>query len=189
MKLKTVISVVVLVVVIVAGYFLYNWNNRLVKAPTTNDLAIINSVRDEKQDNSQNLPDNTVTNTATSGPAFIDKTPPTDTTPGRYSDGSEAEGMAPDILVTEILYDGVAFSPSSVDIKIGDIVVFRNKSANSFWPASAPHPSHVDYPEFDAQQAILAGGKWQFQFGKAGNWKFHDHLNSSAYGVVNVAAK
>lgn len=113
--------------------------------------------------------------------------PPAQASQGTFSSGEEVD--APDILVVEVSYDGKAYSPSSVSIKTGDVVIFKNNSAVDFWPASAPHPAHTDYPEFDAKKAIAPGGKFQFSFTKVGTWKFHDHLNPSAYGSVTVAAR
>ena len=101
----------------------------------------------------------------------------------------KASNMAPDILVVQVNYDGKKFDPASVDIKVGDIVIFKNNSDGAMWPASAPHPSHTAYPEFDAKEAIDPGGKWQFKFEKVGSWKYHNHSNPSAFGVVNVTEK
>lgn len=65
-----------------------------------------------------------------------------------------------------------------VTIKVGDYVEFRNSDLKDRWPASAPHPQHTDYPEFDPKAGIKPGEVWRFQFTKAGTWKFHDHLNA-----------
>lgn len=104
-----------------------------------------------------------------------------------FSDGSETDGV--DVSVVAVEYDGFKYSPSSVNIKVGDYLVFKNKSSDKFWPASNPHPAHDDYSAFDPKKPIDASGKWQFQFTQAGEWKFHDHLNPSARGVVNVSVK
>lgn len=105
---------------------------------------------------------------------------------GTYS-AEEGDVMAPDVQVVQVDYDGTAFSPSTINIKLGDYVIFKNKSTTSFWPASGPHPTHTAYPQFDAKKAIAAGGQYQFRFDKVGSWAYHDHLNESAQGVVNVS--
>lgn len=92
----------------------------------------------------------------------------------------------PDIAVFEISYDGTNFSPSNLTIKNGDIVIFKNESSASFWPASGPHPQHTNYPEFDPKKPILAGQDWEFQFTKSGTWPFHNHLNDSVTGTITV---
>lgn len=68
-------------------------------------------------------------------------------------------------------------TPKELTIAIGDTVEFRNSDVKPHWPASNPHPTHTDYPEFDPKAAIEPGGIWSFKFTKAGTWKFHDHLN------------
>ncbi len=185
MKSKAILSLLAVIIIVVGGYFVYDRNNKQAKAPVV-DTPAQEELNGQNQAAATPTPEQATTSPA---PAAAKKPAATETTQGTYSDGSEAEGMAPDILVTEIVYDGSTFSPASVDIKVGDIVVFRNKGTSSFWPASAPHPTHTNYPEFDAGKAIASGGKWQFQFGKTGSWKYHDHLNPNATGVVNVTAR
>lgn len=98
----------------------------------------------------------------------------------------EEDIHSPDVMVHEISYHGSGFSPSSLTIKQGDIVVFKNNSAGKFWPASDDHPTHTIYPEFDADSAMDAGARFEFKFVKAGVWSFHDHLNPSAEGTIRV---
>jgi hypothetical protein len=174
--MKKYLFLVLVVVLAGGGYYFYGQKTKEVKAPTEETekkLANENTTSSEvilpKVEN-KNL------GAETTKPA------PTKTT---FSDG---EGnMAPDISVLEVVYDGNSYIPSSLNIKKGDYVIFKNKSEGKFWPASAPHPSHTDYPAFDPKKAIDAGGKWQFEFTQVGSWKFHDHLNPSAGGVINVS--
>ncbi len=103
---------------------------------------------------------------------------------GHFSGESDIEGS--DVQVFDVIYDGTTFSLSSLSVKNGDVVIFKNKSKVEFRPASNPHPTHTDYPEFDAKQPIAAGKSYQFKFTKNGIWKFHDHLNPSAQGTITV---
>lgn len=115
-------------------------------------------------------------------------TPTTPTTPptgGQFSDENDAGGGS-DVQVREIVYNGTAFTPNELNIKVGDMVIFRNNSTKAFWPASGPHPQHTNYPEFDPKRAIAAGGTWEFTFTKAGIWPFHDHLNATVFGRITV---
>lgn len=115
----------------------------------------------------------------------IPTTPPTDNqTDGRFS--GEDDIMAPDVAVHEISFSGTAFSPANLTIKNGDIVVFKNNSNKNFWPASGPHPSHTNYPEFDAKREMAPGEIFQFKFTKTGSWGFHDHLTPTAFGRIVV---
>ena len=77
----------------------------------------------------------------------------------------------------------VGFVPNSVTIKKGTAVKFVNKSATPMWVASAPHPVHTDYPEFDQK---TNGDTYTFTFMKTGSWKYHNHAPFSSGGVVIV---
>lgn len=86
-------------------------------------------------------------------------------------------------------YNPQGLDKKEITIKLGDFVEFRNSDLKPRWPASAPHPSHTLYPEFDAKAGIKPGEIWRFQFNKAGTWKFHDHLaatNKAFQGTVIV---
>ena len=78
------------------------------------------------------------------------------------------------------------FSPAEIKIVKGVTVTFTNQSATPRWPASAPHPTHTNYPEFDALKALSQGESWSFTFNKVGAWAYHDHLNPSVHGKVTV---
>lgn len=91
--------------------------------------------------------------------------------------------------VRPVTYNPEGITPKEINIRIGDTLEFRNSDLKPHWPASAPHPSHADYPEFDAKKPLNPGDKWSFKFLKVGTWKFHDHLNagdSKFAGVVKV---
>lgn len=99
----------------------------------------------------------------------------------------------PDAVIT---FTDSGFVPSSVTIKKGQTVRWANNSGSKVWPASAVHPSHAVYPQkaasdclgssFDACRGLSQGESWDFTFDYAGEWKFHNHLKSSQWGVVNV---
>ena len=95
-----------------------------------------------------------------------------------------AQPVAPKTVTVE--YGATGFSPSSVEINVGDTVAFVNKSTGNFWPASNPHPTHTDYPEFDAKKNYENGETYSFTFIKAGTWGYHNHLNPAQKGTVVV---
>lgn len=182
-----------IVVLVILGFYYYDQNNKRAVAPTTEDQPALGEPSTQGGTGQQSATSAPETSQPTSTPAERQsqrqQAAPAEETEGMWSSGSEAEGMAPDILVTEVIYDGAKFSPQVTNLKVGDVVIFRNKSTKSFWPASDPHPQHSLYPELDPDKAVPAGGNWQFTFEKAGSWKFHDHLNPAATGTVNVAAR
>jgi plastocyanin len=104
-------------------------------------------------------------------------------TQGQFSGEADVTG---DTAVKEVVYDGTKFTPATVTIKVGDIVVFKNQGTSPFRVASDPHPTHTNYPEFDSKSAVAAGKSYEFKFTKVGTWGYHDHMNPSATGTVKV---
>ena len=112
------------------------------------------------------------------------------------NDMSNGNGAGPIVtgnsVVVEITENG--FSPETVTISKGDVVVFMNKDSAPHWPASAVHPTHDEYPQkggcggsaFDACREIGPGESYTFVFHYEGTWTYHDHLNPSIYGYVIV---
>lgn len=168
---------VIAVILLIAGglYFAFG---RTTKAPE----------QQESQDSGQPaMQEQAPSSTESKLPAVQDKQPAPDAAPQKQFSGGEGEPVAPDIQVWEVSYADGEFAPKVLNIKKGDYVFFKNKSTVDFWPASDPHPTHTNYPGFDAKAPIAPGSKYQFQFTKAGTWGFHDHLNPQAVGTINVA--
>lgn len=90
----------------------------------------------------------------------------------------------PQVFAVHITSSG--FSPSTITISKGDYVQFINDDTASHEPASNPHPTHTDYPGFDAGAPIATGKYYRFQFEKIGTWGYHDHLHSNLTGTVIV---
>ena len=95
---------------------------------------------------------------------------------------------------SSITYTDAGYSPSTLTIKRGETVIFKNQSSNSIWTASAAHPTHRGYPTtggclgstFDACSGVQPGGSWSFKFDIAGTWKYHNHLKSNDTGTIVV---
>ncbi len=183
---KTIIILVILAIILGGGYYFYQRGLKQAQAPADSLQNAGNSETQNLLQQQSSLPENQTASTTPGGQNTASSSPPSGGRQGTFSAGAEAD-MGPDVLVTQVDFDGTSFSPASINIKVGDIVIFKNNSQEDFWPASNPHPIHTDYPEFDAKQAIPPGGKYQFKFTKAGNWGYHDHLNPSLGGVVNVS--
>lgn len=165
MNQKHIFTAIAIVVVLIIGLFIYNNSNK------SDELASnTNNMQNANTEDAVNANANTVNTNAAANVNTAEPTAP---------DGN-------DIAVFEITYDGKAYSPSQLTIKNGDVVVFKNASDTGFWPASAPHPAHTVYPEFDPKKSVAAGQTWQFKFTKTGTWSYHDHLNPSAFGKITV---
>ncbi|MEK7087722.1 MAG: hypothetical protein AAB891_00345 [Patescibacteria group bacterium] len=96
----------------------------------------------------------------------------------------------PEMIVSKevrVIYNTQGFSPKTITIKKGDIVVFENKTGKSASVASDEHPTHLLYPEFDQYKSDQRGkAEFRFMFEKTGTWKYHDHLNATMTGTVIV---
>jgi plastocyanin len=108
----------------------------------------------------------------------------TDAASKRSDQNGTVSGQAESL--NTIVYSDSGFSPGSITVKVGDTVMFKNDSAGGMWVASAPHPVHTDYPEFDAKKIYNKGEIYSFTFQKVGTWKFHNHVKPSHFGSVTV---
>lgn len=77
------------------------------------------------------------------------------------------------------------FSPATITISAGEMVMWVNNDIKNHWPASDPHPQHTDYSGFDSL-GISTGSSWSFKFNETGTWSYHDHNMPSRKGIVIV---
>lgn len=93
-----------------------------------------------------------------------------------------------------ITYTDSGFSPSTLTVKKGDTVIFKNTASDDMRVASNPHPRHNGYPTtggcvsstFDSCSDIKPDTSWSFTFDIVGTWGFHNHLNPSEGGTIVV---
>ncbi len=110
-------------------------------------------------------------------------TPTTNTsTNNNTSTTNSSTTEAPSLVV----YSDDGFSPSTITVKKGTTVTFRNDSSSQMWIASDPHPTHTDLPGFDGLRGYNQGESYTYTFEKVGTWGYHNHLNSSDKGTVVV---
>ncbi len=100
----------------------------------------------------------------------------------------------------EVVYTDSGFSPSNLNIKVGDTVIWKNQSSEGMWVGSAMHPSHIVYSgtdlkshcpdtantSFDECKSVASGESWSFTFTKAGSFGYHNHVNASKFGKIIV---
>ena len=105
-----------------------------------------------------------------------------------------ATSQAPVVKENSVTYMGSGFSPSTLKVKKGETVTFKNQSSRAMWTSSSMHPSHRDYPTtggclgstFDACKGIQPNENWSFKFDIVGTWKYHNHVNPSDTGTIVV---
>lgn len=77
------------------------------------------------------------------------------------------------------------FEPQTVTIKVGQRVVWNNKSGETVTVNSDNHPTHLLWPflnlgRFDDKSSVSV------VFDKSGKYTYHNHLNASQTGTVIV---
>ena len=85
-----------------------------------------------------------------------------------------------------VRYTNDGFVPTQLDIQVGTMVQFVNESDTDMWVASNVHPTHDILPTFDQFGTTEKGGVYTYVFDKAGDWKYHDHINAALEGVIRV---
>jgi plastocyanin len=158
---KTLLGVVIAAVVVVGAVLLMNNN---ATAPTTEDQTVDPSPVPAPS------PAQNPSDSPTATPSETPSPTPTSTAPKTYN-----------VSMTD-----AAFVPNTLTIKKGDTVKFTNNGTKAIWPASAPHPTHTDYPAFDPKKGVAVGESWSFTFTLVGTWKYHDHLNPTRFGSISV---
>lgn len=85
-----------------------------------------------------------------------------------------------------VRYTDTGFEPKELSIPLGAMVHFVNESTKDMWVASNEHPGHSILPTFDQ---FMTGDQYVYVFDTVGGWKYHDHLNPTAEGVIIVEEK
>ncbi|MEX2028411.1 MAG: cupredoxin domain-containing protein [Candidatus Curtissbacteria bacterium] len=84
-----------------------------------------------------------------------------------------------------VTYSESGFSPSTVNVGIGQKVVFKNVGVSGVFIASDPHPTHSLYPELNVGM-VNPGGEGAATFAAAGTYTYHNHLNANHKGTIVV---
>ena len=176
--MKKIIIGLVVLVALGGGYYIFS--KKEAKAP-----AVENSTNNLNQNpTTSGQPATTPsaqpqTQTGVKGNTGADYTPP-QTEAGGENPGSN-------IQVSEVDFDGTAYTPSVSKIKAGDYIFFKNKSSGDFWPVAGSANTIAAYPKFNPAAPIAAGKEYRFQFTKAGDWNFGDNLKANAVFEVSVS--
>ncbi len=85
-----------------------------------------------------------------------------------------------------VRYTDTGFEPKELSVPLGAMVHFVNESTKEMWVASNEHPGHSILPTFDQ---FMTGDQYVYVFDTIGSWKYHDHLNPTAEGVITVETK
>jgi plastocyanin len=169
--MKKAIIVIIVFAVLAAVFYIYT--KKEAKAPTV--------------ENSQPAPAQNQAPVQTTTPQTqtnVKGNPGADYTPPQAPGGGENIGS--NIQVYEVDFDGTAYSPNASNLKVGDWIFFKNKSAGDFWPVAGSANTLAAYPNFNPAQAVASGAEYKFQFTKAGSFSFGDSLYPNLVFSVNV---
>ena len=90
------------------------------------------------------------------------------------------------VKMETIRYTNHGFVPTQLSVPVGTVVQFVNESDTEMWVASNEHPGHTNLPTFDQFSPSEKNSTYTYTFDQKGIWTFHDHLQPTYDGVVNV---
>ncbi|HVF69275.1 MAG TPA: cupredoxin domain-containing protein [Xanthomonadales bacterium] len=85
----------------------------------------------------------------------------------------------------EITLTGSGFEPSTITVKVGDEVVWKNESGGESTVDSQDHPTHLRYAPLNLG-SFEDGEDHELVFDKKGTYGYHDHLHPDREGTVVV---
>lgn len=160
---KTFVTILILIVVVVGGYFLLRGGD--VQAPAgdtseTSGMPVSNTETPE-----------TVVDTTSTKPVEIVVT---------YTDA----GYSPSTINVKLGTTVTWVNDSSISMWTAS-AVHPSHTAYSGTALQAHCPDTTG-TAFDACAGVAPGASWSFTFNKAGSWKYHNHLKASDFGTVVV---
>lgn len=88
--------------------------------------------------------------------------------------------------VYTVYYTSGVFSPTNLQINIGDTVRFLNDGLTPIRVVSDPHPEHDYLPGFDSVSEIPPQGIFSYTFNKRGIFDYHNERKPEQRGTIIV---
>lgn len=157
---KIFVIVLVLVVIVLGGYFLVK--NKTAQAP------------EETSTSGMPVPGANTPEMIVNQEEYANESPSADQYVITYSD----TGYSPNPLTVK-LGETVTFKNNSS---------LSMWPASAMHPTHAVYPTTGGClgSTFDACKGVLPGESWSFKFDKTGSWKYHDHLKPTVFGTIVV---
>lgn len=95
-------------------------------------------------------------------------------------------GLKASSRIYTVFYTSGVFSPTNLQINVGDTVRFFNDSILAIRVVSDPHPEHTDLAGFDSISDIPAQGVFSFTFTKRGIFDYHNEKRTEQKGTIIV---
>ncbi len=84
-----------------------------------------------------------------------------------------------------IVLTKTGFSPQTITVPAGTQVSWINRSGRTATVNSADHPTHLKYPALNLGE-FEDGQSLSLVFDTPGTYKYHNHLDASQFGTVEV---
>lgn len=85
-----------------------------------------------------------------------------------------------------VFYTSGVFSPTNIQINLGDTMRFRNDSLSSIRVISDSHPEHNLLPGFDSISDIPSQGLFSYTFVTKGIFGYHNEKDPTQGGTIIV---
>lgn len=111
----------------------------------------------------------------------------TDVPPEMFANTRESRShIMGEMKMETVRYTNQGYVPPQLEVSVGNMVQFVNESDSPMWVASNEHPGHTELPTFDQFSASLKATTYTYTFDQTGIWSYHDHLNPTLVGIINV---
>lgn len=108
-----------------------------------------------------------------------------DVSPGQQANFKNGNGKYLGKVYT-VYYTSGVFSPTNLQINIGDTIRFLNDSLAPMRVVSDPHPDHTDLAGFDSVSDIPPQGIFSYTFSKRGIFDYHNERKLEQKGTIIV---
>jgi plastocyanin len=166
----SLILIIIVLLALVSGYAVYTHK---ASAPTT-EVKVEQKVYNQEV-SVPTTSSSTVITTASSSQTNAQEQ-------GHYSSGDGE--VTPDIMVYEIVFDGKTFAPNSQEIKVGDVVMFTNKTNSALKVVSNNSKTSSTTPSVSSPG--MTPDVTQFSFSKPGTWQYMVEGNNKIIGQLIV---
>lgn len=85
-----------------------------------------------------------------------------------------------------VAYTSQGFTPRTVTINRGTMVMFKNESNNGMWVITDDHSAHQKLPELNMHRAVGIGGSYEFEFTTSGTYTYHNESLPQHTGTIVV---
>lgn len=102
------------------------------------------------------------------------------------SDNTQPEAVVPPSSTAQVRISEDGFEPSTLVVKQGTVVIWKNDDTEAHRVAANPFPSHGELPSLDSQDNIAPQSDFAYTFTNKGTFHYHDELNPDRNATIIV---